>query len=98
MSYARVSIKVKAKKEENRKPKKTSGAQNKRSAEAAVTVSSSNELQERRWSVVTFENCAARNLTYQEAFEKLKALEAEKIAGLCVVTDEAAERILRREK
>jgi hypothetical protein len=43
---------------------------------------------------VTFENCAASNLTYEEAVEKLKKLEAEKISGLCIITDEAAQRMI----
>ncbi|MDQ6786946.1 MAG: hypothetical protein M3033_09080 [Acidobacteriota bacterium] len=56
----------------------------------------SSELEEPRWSVVSFEKLAAKNLTYVEAEEKLKQLEAEKIAGLCIITDEAAKRISKQ--
>lgn len=51
------------------------------------------ELDAPRWSVVTFEKCAAKNLTYSEAEKKLQKLKRRKIAGLCIVSDEAAERI-----
>ena len=53
----------------------------------------SSELDEPRWSVVSFERCEASHLTFAEAREKLSELEAAKIAGLCVVTDEVAERV-----
>ncbi len=51
------------------------------------------ELDEPRWSVVSFEARAAGNLTYAQAAEKLKELAAQKISGLCIITDEAAARI-----
>ncbi len=51
------------------------------------------ELSEPRWSVVTFETCAAKNLTYDEAFQKMKELKEQNVSGLCIVTDEAAARI-----
>ena len=51
------------------------------------------ELNEPRWSVVSFENCVANNLTYVQAEQKLKELEAADFSGLCIVTDEAAARI-----
>ncbi len=51
------------------------------------------EIAEARWSVVSFEKCAAKNLTYAEAAEKLKQLAEKKVAGLCIITDEAAARI-----
>jgi hypothetical protein len=51
------------------------------------------ELVEPRWSVITYEAIAARGLTYPEA-EKLAArLKAEKVSGICIITDEAAERV-----
>jgi hypothetical protein len=53
----------------------------------------SSELNEPRWSVVSFENCVAKNLTYAQAEQKLKELEAAKVSGLCIITDEAAARI-----
>ena len=53
----------------------------------------SSELTEPRWSVVSFETCMAKNLTYTEAEQKLQELEAAKVSGLCIVTDETAARI-----
>lgn len=51
------------------------------------------EFSKRRWSVVTYESVAVSNLTYDEAAEWVKKLDAQKISGLCIVTDEAAARI-----
>ncbi|MEP7214173.1 MAG: hypothetical protein ABI791_13935 [Acidobacteriota bacterium] len=51
------------------------------------------ELDEPRWSVVSFERCEASHLTFADARKKLAELEAAKIAGLCVVTDDVAERV-----
>ncbi len=67
----------------------------KKSANGAENFSS--ELNEPRWSVVSFERRAAKNLTYAEAVEKLDRLAAKKVAGLCVITDEAAKRIVNGE-
>lgn len=53
----------------------------------------SSEMSAPRWSVVSFEICVANNLTYVQAEQKLKELEAAKVAGLCIITDEAAARI-----
>ena len=51
------------------------------------------ELNMPQWSVVSFEKIIAGNFTYAEAAEKLNELDAQKIAGLCIITDEAAERL-----
>ncbi len=51
------------------------------------------ELSDSRWSVVTFEQCAAKNLTYEQAEQKLRELSARKVSGLCIITDEAAEKV-----
>ncbi len=51
------------------------------------------ELNAPRWSVVSFEKCVTGNLTYAEASDKLNELYAKKVSGLCIVTDEAAQRI-----
>ena len=53
----------------------------------------SSELNKPRWSVISFETCAAKNLTYAEAEQKMSELEQAKVSGLCIVTDETAERI-----
>jgi hypothetical protein len=51
------------------------------------------ELGEPRWAVVTFESCAAKDLTYEQAFQKMQELKEQNVSGLCIVTNEAAERI-----
>lgn len=56
------------------------------------------ELDAPVWSVITFDKCAASSLTYAEAAEKLEKLRAEKISGLCIVTDETAARITAKKK
>jgi len=53
----------------------------------------SSELNEPRWSVISFETCVAKNLTYPEAEQKLNELKQADVSGLCIVTDETAERI-----
>lgn len=53
----------------------------------------SSELTAPRWSVVSFETCVAKNLTYVEAEQKMKQLEEANVSGLCIVTDETAARI-----
>jgi hypothetical protein len=94
MRYVRVPMKVKAKKEENKESKEATKPQGESAPDEISGDSSASELNEACWSVVTFENCAASNLTYEEAVEKLKKLEAEKISGLCIITDEAAQRMV----
>jgi hypothetical protein len=82
------------KEKENRR--KASAAKKKKLAPANKSSSTKDfpsEINEPRWSVVSFEKCAARNLTYAEALKRLKQFEAKKVAGLCIVTDEAAARI-----
>jgi hypothetical protein len=51
------------------------------------------ELLEPRWSVITFESCAVRGLNYDEATTWLNKLKTQGLSGLCIVTDEAADRI-----
>ena len=52
------------------------------------------ELNEPRWSVVSFERCEASHLTFAEAGSKLAELDLAKVAGLCIVTDEVAARVV----
>jgi hypothetical protein len=62
--------------------------------EVAPTVEEeSKELKELRWSVITFENCAVKGLTYNEALNWREKLFNQGLSGLCIVTDEAAERV-----
>jgi hypothetical protein len=64
----------------------------------AVEQTEKSELELPVWSVVTFEKTAASGLTYAEAAEVLEKLKAEKVSGLCVVTDEAAARMPKSKK
>lgn len=52
-----------------------------------------NELRDPRWSVVSFEKCVAKNLTYEEAARKIIELQKQGVSGLCLITDDAAMRI-----
>lgn len=60
---------------------------------AATSEDFPGELTAPRWSVVSFDRCLAGNLTYDKAVKKIKRLQAKKVAGLCIITDEAAARI-----
>lgn len=53
----------------------------------------SSELEKEHWAVVSFEGLAAAGLTYSQAVKIMAELEAEKVAGLCIVTDEAARNL-----
>lgn len=59
-------------------------------AEAEMFLS---ELAALCWSVVSFDKCEASHLTYEQAEGKLRELRAQKVSGLCIVTDDAAGRI-----
>ena len=52
-----------------------------------------NELEESRWSVVSFSRREAEGLTYRQAAARLADLDSHGVAGLCIVTDAAAARI-----
>jgi hypothetical protein len=53
------------------------------------------ELSEPRWAVVSAEDCAMYNLTYDEAVEWLEKLHGAGVTGLYIVTDETANRLLK---
>jgi hypothetical protein len=54
------------------------------------------ELRQPMWSVISFEKCVYSNLTYDDADRKLRELDAERVSGLCIVTNETAARIGKR--
>jgi len=56
------------------------------------------ELNEQRWAVLSERGCEAHGLSYNDAHLMLRALMREKISGLCVITDDAAQRVARTEK
>ncbi|MEO6656232.1 MAG: hypothetical protein ABIO36_09145 [Pyrinomonadaceae bacterium] len=51
------------------------------------------ELDEPLWSVISFEQCEAGGLTYNQAAALISELESHGVAGLCIVTHTAAARI-----
>jgi hypothetical protein len=51
------------------------------------------ELEQARWSVVSFERREAKGLAYRQAASLLADLDSRGVAGLCIVTDDAADRI-----
>ena len=53
----------------------------------------SSELTAPIWSVVSYEAVAISNLTYAEAIKWVEKLKAQNVSGLCIVTNEAAERV-----
>lgn len=61
--------------------------------EPTANAESASELLEPRWAVVSFERCEAIDLTYADAVKKMDELESQSVAGLCIVTNETAERM-----
>jgi hypothetical protein len=51
------------------------------------------ELNERRWTVLSERGGEASGLTYAAAAERVRALNSEKVHGLCIITDAAAARL-----
>lgn len=51
------------------------------------------ELDAPRWSVVSFVKSEAHSLTYPEASVLMAELDKKGLAGLCIVTDEAAAKV-----
>ena len=51
------------------------------------------ELNEPRWSIVSFDKLEADKLTYKQASDLMSVLDAHGISGLCIVTNEAASHI-----
>lgn len=59
-------------------------------SETLTEISCDLELPE--WSVVSFDKVEAGGLKYWQAAELVRELEAHGIAGLCIITDDAATR------
>lgn len=51
------------------------------------------ELKEPRWAVISERGREARGLAYAEASALVQSLRGEKLSGLCIVTNAAAEHI-----
>ncbi len=58
----------------------------------APSLPATSDLDEPRWAVVSFDQMEAGGLTYSQAYALMSELESQ-VAGLCIVTDEAARRI-----
>jgi hypothetical protein len=56
------------------------------------------ELNERRWAVLSERGCEDAGLSYAEAAAAVARLKAERVSGLCVVTDAAAAHLPRAKK
>lgn len=63
--------------------------------ERSVGRSAASELDEPRWSVVSFSQHEAGGLNYRQASRLIDELERYGITGLCIITDEAAARLPR---
>ena len=50
------------------------------------------DLDEPRWSVVSFDKREAGGLKYDEALDVMSELDSHNVRGLCLVTDEAGQR------
>lgn len=55
------------------------------------------ELEEPIWSVISFARVERRDLKYSEAVLILSGLESRRVPGLCIVTNETADRVKTQE-
>ena len=62
-------------------------------AETVQSHSAASELDEHVWSVISFERVEGSSLDYTDAEKLLTDLESHGVAGLCIVSDNAAARI-----
>jgi hypothetical protein len=57
------------------------------------TVEAVSDLEQPRWSLVSFERIEAGGLTYKQAIALMAELDNHGIPGLCIITDQAAYRL-----
>ena len=89
-----VSLAREMKNEENKMSEENAAAQNVAPADAVQNDERfPSELSETRWSVITYETVAASGLSYPEAADLAAKLKSERVSGICIITDDAAERI-----
>ena len=55
------------------------------------------ELHQQLWAVMSERGCEANNLDYDEAVETVRRLTAEKVHGMCIITNDAAHLLSRTE-
>lgn len=63
------------------------------SVERSSVDSLTSELEEPRWAVISFERTEAAGLTFWQASRRMEELDSQGVAGLCIVTDDAAARL-----
>lgn len=61
--------------------------------EELVVASQDCDLDDARWSLVSFDRREAGGLTYAQAVHLMSELDALDVPGLCIVSDEAAGRL-----
>ena len=61
--------------------------------EELVVASQDCDLDDARWSLVSFDRREAGGLTYAQAVHLMSELDAMDVPGLCIVTDEAAGKL-----
>lgn len=61
--------------------------------EELVVASQDCDLNDARWSLVSFDRREAGGLTYAQAVHLMSELDALDVPGLCIVTDEAAGKL-----
>ena len=61
--------------------------------EPVVPTAADCELDEPRWSVVSFDKVEAGGLNYKQAAELMSNLDARGVSGLCIITNKAASRL-----
>jgi len=54
-----------------------------------------NELNQKLWAVKSERGREASGVTYKEAAQLIQELSKQKIHGLCIITNEAAQRLSR---
>lgn len=64
-------------------------------AKPPAPVDPPSELVEQRWAVVSFDKTEVSGVSYETALKWVDELYLQGVAGLCVVTDEAAGRVCR---
>lgn len=62
-------------------------------SEQEVSEEETNDLREPLWAVIAFDGPVAKGLTYDEAMQRISEVSEEEKPGLCVVTNEVAERM-----
>ena len=82
---------------ETEKKEKIKKAETPEKKKTADEEKSFKQLSERCWSVVNFEACLASGLTYDEAAEEMKKHARKNVSGLCIVTDNAAGRVGKKQ-